>query len=178
MASLTITAKRGSLEQFLADYNPLTDAASIDSTGRTLLFESVANRDINARVAITNRLLDDGADPSVKSGGINVLHVLFGRPGHDSQLEAPVLRRLIQGGADVNLTSKRYGPPLIGLIEHGPMPESAMVPFYDAFFEASHLDLSVQYGQETLREFILRGTYNLPILRERVLAYEGAQNED
>ncbi|AQA02944.1 hypothetical protein BVC93_11440 [Mycobacterium sp. MS1601] len=173
MSSPIILAKRASYEEFLKSYDPAM-AATCRSAGQTLLFSSVANRDIDARVAITTRLLDDGADPTVVAKGLNVLHVLFGRPGHDAEQEAPMLRRLIEGGADVNLVSKRYGPPLVGLIEHGPTPESARVPFYNVLFERPGLDLSAPYGQGTLRDFIFNSAYHLPLLRKRVEDYEKA----
>lgn len=172
MASLIYVAEKGSYEDFLKDYRS-ADATYRGAGDRTLLFKSVANKDVEARVAITMRLLDDGADPSVVSGGINVLHVLFGRRGHDAELETPMLRRLIDGGADINLVSNRFGPPLVGLIENGPMPEAARVPFYDAFFERPDFDLSVpaMRAKKSLKEFILANS-GLPLLQQQVIAYE------
>ena len=46
-----------------------------------------------------------------------------------------MLRRLIDGGADTNLYSKRLGQPLSVLIQHGPSPEAECVPFYDVIFD-------------------------------------------
>lgn len=172
MGNPIFVAKRGSFEEFMSEYEPAM-AVTYRSVGETLLFSSVANSDIDARVAITMRLLDDGADPSVVCGGINVLHVLFARRGHDPVREAPMLRRLIEGGADINLVSKREGPPLVGLMERGPRPESARVPFYDVFFGRPDLDLSVpsMTAGKTLREFILAHS-GMPLLRERVAAFD------
>lgn len=137
------------------------------------MFKSLANKDIEARVSITTRLLDDGADPSVVSDGINVLDILFGRPGHDAELEAPMLYRLIEGGADINVVSNRFGPPLVGLIENGPMPETARVPFYDVFFQRPDLDLAApaMRAKKTLKEFILANS-GLPLMQQKVIAYE------
>ena len=176
MASLIHSANANSYGEFLKDYTP-ADATYIDSSGRTLLFESVANPDIEARVAITMRLLDDGADPSVISRGINVLHVLFGTRKHDTEFEAPMLRRLIDGGADINLVSKRSGPPLAVFIQRGPSPETARVPFYDVLFEQPNLDLSAPFDKGTLRDFIFNSAWNLPLLEERVLAYEAERRD-
>ncbi|SIL61173.1 hypothetical protein [Mycobacteroides abscessus] len=169
MASLITESKRGSYEDFLKEYTS-TDASFVDGGGRTLLFSSVANRDVEARVAITTRLLDDGADASIAPDNVNVLHVLFDQRKHDPAYEAPMLRRLIEAGADVNLFSKRSGPPLAVLIQHGPSPESARVPFYDVIFDQPDLDLSSRY----LRDLIFNSAWNVPILRERVHAYESA----
>lgn len=170
MASLVFVAKSGSYEEFLREYTP-ADASYKGAGGRTLLFQSVANKDVEARVAITTRLLDDGADPSVVSDGINVLHVLFGQRTHDAAYEAPMLRRLIDGGADINQVSKRSGPPLAVLIQHGPSPETERVPFYDVIFDQPKLDLTNRY----LHDLIFNSAWNLPLLRARVLAYESAR---
>lgn len=176
MASLIYSASASSYPEFLNEYTS-ADATYIDGSGRTLLFESVTNPDIEARIAITTRLLDDGADPSVVSRGINVLHVLFGTRRHDTGLEAPMLRRLIDGGADINLVSKRSGPPLAVFIQRGPSPEVARVPFYDVLFDQPNLDLSAPFEKGTLRDLIFNSAWNLPILEQRVLAYEAERRD-
>ncbi|WP_421874638.1 hypothetical protein [Mycolicibacterium wolinskyi] len=169
--SLQYQAQSGSYDDFMGEYSP-ADATRLAAGGRSLLFKSVANKDIDARVAITNQLLDDGADPSIVSNGINVLHVLFGSRYHDAAKEAPMLRRLIEGGADINQDSKRSGPPLAVLIQHGPRPETACEPFYDVIFAQPNLDLNAPYEKGTLHELIFDSVWNLPLLRERVRAYE------
>ncbi|WP_219814649.1 hypothetical protein, partial [Rathayibacter rathayi] len=62
-------------------------------------------------MAIANRLLDDGADPSLVSTDgdrVNVLHVLWGRArDRDPEAEAALIARLLDGGADINLRSPR-----------------------------------------------------------------------
>lgn len=63
------------------------------------------------------------------------------------------------------------GAPLANLIKHGPSPESARVPFYDVIFDQPNLDLSRPY----LHDLIFNSAWNLPLLRERVLAYESAR---
>ncbi|SKH28460.1 Uncharacterised protein [Mycobacteroides abscessus subsp. massiliense] len=168
--SLVYAAHRGSYEDFLKEYTP-GDAVKLFGGGRPLLFQSVGNKDVEARVAITMRLLDDGADPSIAPDNVNVLHVLFDQRTHDAAYEAPMLRRLIEGGADINQFSKRSGPPLANLIKHGPSPESARVPFYDVIFDQPNLDLSRPY----LHDLIFNSAWNLPLLRERALAYESAR---
>lgn len=166
-------AEKSSYEEFLAEYSPEM-APLLSASGKTLLFCSVANKNIDARIAITTQLLDDGADPRVTLRDTNVLHALFARPQHDAEREAPMLRRLLDGGADVNLVSKRYGSPLQCLIENGPPSEAEMVPFYDVFFSRPDLNLSVPTPKSgtTLRDFIFNSAWNLPLLRQRVTAFE------
>lgn len=170
-----MAAWRGSYEDFLKEYTP-ADATKLFTDGRPLLFKSVGNRDVQARIAITNRLLEDGADPSIVSGGINVLHVLFDARTHDTELEAPMLQRLIDGGADINQVSKRSGPPFAVFIEHGPIPETERIPFYDVIFNQPNLDLSAPCLQGTLHDLIFNSAWNFPILRERAAAYEAARS--
>lgn len=169
--SVVGAAKAGTYAAFLSEYSP-DDAKRFFAGDRPLLFQSVGNPDIEARVSITDRLLDDGADASIVSNGINVLHVLFGAWRHDAKVEASMLRRLIGAGADINQVSKRSGPPLAVLIEHGPSPESERVPFYDVIFTQPDLDLSAPCLRGTLRDLIFNSVWNLPILRERATAYE------
>ncbi|MGU3500883.1 hypothetical protein [Mycobacterium sp. C31M] len=171
--SLQYAAQSGSYEDFMGEYSP-ADATRLAAGGRPLLFKSVANKDIDARVAITNQLLDDGADPSIVSNGINVLHVLFGSRFHDAAKEAPMLRRLIENGANINQDSKRSGPPLAVLIQHGPRPETACEPFYDVIFAQPNLDLGAPYDAGTLRDLIFNSVWNLPLLKARASAYEPA----
>lgn len=174
--SFVYSAWYGSFDEFINEYDPST-AATFRSGEQTLLFLSVTNPDVEARVAITTRLLDDGADPSVVSDGINVLHMLLGQnQTHHAQLEAPMLRRLIDLGADINLPSKKEGPPLLGLIRYGPRPESAAVPFYDVFFDQPNLDLHAKYGDHTLWGDIFGDLWNLPILRQRAKTYQDAHD--
>lgn len=172
--SLLYAAQRGSYEEFLAEYAP-GDATKLFGGGRPLLFQAVGNKDVEARVAITMRLLDDGADPSIAPDRVNVLHVLFGARNHDPIHEAEMLRRLIEGGADLNLVSKRDGPPLAVLVKHGPRPESDCVPFYDVIFDQPNLDFTVPTGNGSLHELVFDSVWNLPLLRERIRAYESAR---
>jgi len=170
-------AEKRTYEEFLNEYS--SDMAPLlSSSGKSLLFYSVANQDIDARISITSRLLDDGADASVTVRDTNVLHVLFARPPHDAERESPMFRRLVDSGADINLVSKRFGPPLVCLIENGPAAETEMVPFYDVFFSRPDLDLSVSSTRAgmTLREFIFNSVWNLPALRERAIAYDRSHN--
>ncbi|MFD2675398.1 hypothetical protein, partial [Gulosibacter bifidus] len=48
----------------------------------------------------------------------NALHILFAQREHDYELEAPLLRRLLAEGADINGYAPRIGTPLLGLIDN------------------------------------------------------------
>lgn len=112
MPALVSLAKRGTDDAFMAAYEP-SQATAPQRGGSTLLHIAVANGDLEARIAIANQLLDDGAEPgAVSDEGSTVLHVLFATPKHDFDAEPALVRRLIDGGADINRTNAAYGPPL------------------------------------------------------------------
>ena len=166
---LIAPADSGSYEDFARVYRPGVDTDYRGAGARTLLFYALQNRDIDARIAIANLLLDDGVDASVVSGNLNVLHVFFGNGPHDPDREAPLLNRMIDAGADINQVSKKWGPPLITLVEH---EWRSADPFQEALFSRPDLDLSAPYGRTTVRGFILDGPWNLPALVERIHAYD------
>jgi ankyrin repeat protein len=136
MHSLARTARRGTYEEFLSRYEPGAAARAADSTGRTLLHAALANGDLHARVAIADRLLDDGADAAALSGaeGFTTLHVLLGRGKHDFPREAPLLERLLDGGADVNRAVDRFGTPLHTVARQFAFTDASLAPFYDVLF--------------------------------------------
>lgn len=140
MSSLIFTAGNGSAEEFLAAYE--AGERPDPATAGKLLLEAVGNDDLTARVAIANRLLDDGADAtSTTSSAANVLHVLLGRRKQDFGAQAPLLERLIAGGADINAVIARFGTPLETATVDSAFTEAELAPVYDVFFAQPDLDL-------------------------------------
>lgn len=142
MADLSFIAGNGTFEEFVSAYEPADAAWSSPATGETLLKFAVGNHDVDARIAIATRLLDDGADPSYAAdGGTNLLHVLLGRRQHDFAAEAPLVERLIAGGADINRVIPRFGTPLETATVDSEFAEAELAPLYDVFFAQPDLDL-------------------------------------
>lgn len=142
MTDLSFIAGNGSYEEFLAEYEPSDAAWASPSTGETLLKFAVGNHDVEARIAIATRLLDDGADPAYSmENGTNLLHVLLGRRKQDFAAEAPLLERLIAGGADINKVIARFGTPLETATVDSAFTEAELAPAYDVFFAQPDLDL-------------------------------------
>lgn len=140
MGSLLFVAGNGSYDEFVAGY----DACEGPEPGAVgqLVLEAVGNDDVQARIAIANRLLDDGADATrTSSSGANVLHAMLGRRAHDFAAEAPLLERLIAGGADINKVIARFGTPLETVTLDSAFSEAELAPVYDVFFAQPHLDL-------------------------------------
>ena len=103
----------------------------------TPLTLALTNKDTTQRVAIANRLLDDGAD--VREG--RPLHVLLGRNQHDFDAEAPLLTRLLDAGADVNEVMAKFGTPLETIAGKGKFSDVELTPFYDVLLARPDLDL-------------------------------------
>lgn len=133
---------RGTLEEFLAVYEPSYVTYDGFSSG-TLLELALRNTNLEGRVAIANRLLDDGADVTV---GIP-LHVLVGGNNHDIAAEAPLLERMLDMGADVNKVDGKAGTPLETAAERFKYSDKTLTPFYDVFLARPELDL-LQPGQD------------------------------
>ena len=108
-------------------------------SGASLLVLALGNRDPVQRVAMANRLLDDGADPNRWSP----LHVLLGRTNHDFELEAPLVARLLDAGADVNrvVRDKLTGTPLESLASTFKFSDRDLAPFYEVLLARPDLDL-------------------------------------
>ncbi len=158
MPSAYGSAKSGSYEDFLALYDG--DAHAVSSTGLTLLHRALGNRHLDARIAISNRLLDDGADAGavVAPEGYSTLHILFSHTSHDFAGEVWLLERLLEGGADVNANAARWGTPLQTLAGLHKYSDEELAPFYDVFFARDDLDLLTPAGEgistlETSRRF-------------------------
>ncbi|GIM62705.1 hypothetical protein Pve01_92910 [Planomonospora venezuelensis] len=105
----------------------------------TLLNLALANPDPVQRVALANRLIDDG----VGVDRWQPLHVLFGRNDHDFELEAPLVQRMLEEGADVNrvVRDKLRGTPLESLAGKGKFSDRVLAPFYDVLLAWPELDL-------------------------------------
>ncbi|WP_139361371.1 MULTISPECIES: hypothetical protein [unclassified Mycobacterium] len=162
------TQYASSLDEFLTQYDPGEVASQPEA-----FIGSVSNSDVRLRVAITIRMLDDGGDPSYQEGSINALHAMFGRlDKRHPELEAPMVRRLIEAGADVNLYSRRTPTPLILMLSNDHLPGEDAAPFYDVFLERPELDLSLplEYGKpRTVREGLeYMGAHTRPLLGEKL----------
>ena len=158
-----LLAKRSTLKEFLEEVRARGPVDWSDPLWVGTLSGAIANKSPEDRVAIANFVLDQGVDPSVVSEGdnINVLHVLFSglADEHDFELEAPLLRRLLDGGADINLRSPRFGYPLEALSWMAATDDD-LQPFYDVVFARPDIDMSAIINKHgsTLGELLISTT--------------------
>ena len=102
-SALHAALTRGTLDHFETVYEPAWVHYRYEHD--TLLTLALTNADSPSRVAICNRLLDDGADVREATP----LHRFLARNQHDFTAEAPLLQRLLDAGADVNEVDSKVG---------------------------------------------------------------------
>lgn len=155
-----VAASMGGYEEYVKNYDQeIIDGFRAKGRGEPLL-QALGNHSAVDRVKISNFLLDRGADASARAKGekVNALHVLFGVRNHDFTLEAPLLGRILRGGADVNFYSPRFGRPL-EMLWKLPADDDDMRPFYEVFFSDPNIDLDllIREGRPYTQRDLLRG---------------------
>lgn len=164
-------ARRRTLEEFLAEYQP-ADANAVDGVGSTLLHAALTNKPV-IRAGIANRLLDDGADAAaVTPGGATTAHVLLGRPRFDMDTDVPLLQRLLDGGSDPNRRYERFGTPLMTIARQLNMSDEALGPFYDVLLARPDLDLLAPAGASTFEALRLLGERRAALVSRMVTVLE------
>jgi hypothetical protein len=169
-------AQSGRFDEFAAAYQP-GDAALVWEDGQTLLHRSLINGDLPARIAISSFLLDEGANAAALSGTApeqnTTLHALLGRTLHDVPLEAVILNRLLDGGADLNRFSGRFRTPLFTIARQFKFSDATLTPFYDQLFARPHLNLrsTAPDGRSTADSILLFSDRARSALKARVTAH-------
>ncbi|MHC2185609.1 ankyrin repeat protein [Rathayibacter agropyri] len=183
MAFSIYTAKDGTYEEFCAGYDPATMPFDVTAGGLGFLGKAVVNEDPRARLAIANRLLDDGADPSLVSTDgdrINVLHALWGREQvRDPEAEAALIARLLDGGADINLRSPRFGLPLTMLLTDISASHEYLRAAFAAVTAHSRPDLTAHVDrrrQASVGQYLADNMFGF--MRDEVRAYAAATGQD
>ena len=151
-------AKRGTLNDLK---KAIKDYPEINWGG--FLFWAIGNADPTSRVEIVNWMLDHGADAAqiTSPGNINALHVLFNQREHDYSMEAKVLLRLLEGGADINLKAQKWGVPLLTLNNNLNIKDHDLKPFYDVIFSWPGIDWEAGAGKAFGKPVTLRQVVDL-----------------
>jgi hypothetical protein len=144
VTTLTEAAAYGTLEQFLAVYEPGQARTYTDVTGATPLLLALGNTDPVARAAIAHHLLDDGADATAVWGDarLTTLHLLLGHNRHDVAADATLLERLLHAGADINaVAGAGRGTSIQTLAARLTVTDEELAPFDDVLLARPDLDL-------------------------------------
>lgn len=105
--------------------------------------------------------------------GTNLLHILLTHVRSTfTDTDMALLHRLLDGGADVNASAKRFGTPLQLVNQHASQGEGNVLALYDVFFARPDLDLFSpgRYGFSTY-DSAWKGREYFPILWQRVQQY-------
>lgn len=182
MVNIGWVAQTGSSDEFFELYESGMASTWRDRTFGTLLECALTRSDVKSRVELATRLLDDGADASVVADdGGTTAHTLLDRHDHIPQLEAPLLERLFDGGADLNrrVGAKNLGTPLKTLTRKFKFSDEFLAPLYDVFFSRDDLDLVTKDSRGiSMLETIRRGGELRPKLLRRAEQYLRAQGID
>lgn len=127
----------GTFEEFLAS---VEERPEVD--WRPGLTQVSYNKDVRARVAIFNWMLDHGASLKAQCRGdkVNVLHAFFFERVHDFSLEAPLLQRLLDAGANINQYSPRFSLPLKVMLDNFYFRDEYAGLVYDVIFSRPDVD--------------------------------------
>ena len=180
--SLIIAAKRHALDVFLEVFEPGQETW-VSASGLPLLLIALGNNDPANRVAIANYLLDVGADATALAlpERYTALHILLGQNEHDFEAEAVLLKRLLDGGADVNgVAGRGWGTPLQTLASELRFSDEMLSPFYDVLFARPDLDLLRvgKSGRSTLQSARLLERQDLVARMETYLHDHGLSADD
>lgn len=161
-------------EAILAGYRS-EDAVKVDpSSGKTLLHIVLDHADLDTRIDVANRLLDDGADTSAKTpDGLTAAHILLrGHSERDASREAILLQRILETG-DVNAVAKgNVGTPLNCLSKMTNQTEETRFPLYDVLLNHPEFNPFTEVGRTKTAMDLLSKT-RTEILRERIAAKFG-----
>ena len=137
MASPLYVAQNGSYEEFCEVF----DAENNDVTD--MLMAGLTNDDPEARFRISSDMLDKGADPCAVEEGPSALTLLLGGHSHLGEHDGELVKRLVDGGADVNFRESRGSLPLRLAIVIRTDDDEKRRPVYEALFGAEALDLEL-----------------------------------
>lgn len=137
MAHAIYAAQAGTYEEFAQEF----DAGSGNAT--EVLFAGLTNPDAQARAHICHHLLDAGADAAAVEYKQNTLTVLLGGHDHLGAGDGELVKRLVDGGADVNFRERRGELPLRLAITIRAQSDEDRRPVYEALFGSPDLDLDL-----------------------------------
>lgn len=158
--SVVGAAMSGTLGDFKEFHEPGTANVPTRS-GESILMIAVTNEDPVNRAAISNFLIDDGADVTwIDSGGRYSLPQVLVSGMYPKEpiavSDCELLARLMDEGADVNAVAKKGGTLVQDLVEKtmNLRSEQHMVPVYDVVFARDDLDLvkTGAFGRSSYRD--------------------------
>ncbi|WP_162799280.1 hypothetical protein [Nocardioides sp. 616] len=163
-------AKWASTDRILSAYQPGDLLTRDPATGWPLLHTVLDNPDVDARIDVAARLLEDGADPATTTPeGLTPPHILLREHGtRDHAREAALLQRLFDAGADPNAVAEKVGTPLNCLARMTNLDEESRLPLYDVLLAHPQFDPRTRVGR-TKTAWDALGQNRTAVLRARLV---------
>ena len=134
---ISLVAKMKKYNEFLSCYVKGDENKLYN--GKSLLFYSLSNNDIESRYLISKCLLDEGIEVNgVNEEGENVLHILLSRTKHDLEQTLDLCHTLIEKGVDINCIDNKGRVPLQYIVNMKYTDEE-LEPLYNLFFSQGNL---------------------------------------
>jgi uncharacterized protein len=167
---IELTAQMKSWEDFYKLYKDGDEKK--EYYGKSLIFYSLTNNNLEARYKISNFLLSKNVDIKGKTkDGYSALQVLLGQNQHDFAEMEQLFEKLVSLGVDVNFKDN-LGQMTIQYLARLRYSDEELCELYDMLFALPNLDLkSVDKLGHTPLEFVEALPYRKG-LAERIKTYE------
>lgn len=142
MMTIDLIAQLKGTREFFASYSPKDVNTLFD--GKSLLFYSISNSDLDSRYTITNFLLNEGAQVTgVDDENNTLLHILLSRTNHDLPKTIELCKRLIEKGVDINIVDRRNRLALQYLVMMH-YTDDELKPLYELWFSQPKVLVNVK----------------------------------
>lgn len=165
-----LTAELKTYDDFISVYKEGDEKTEYD--GISIMFYALSNNAPESRYAISNFLIDKGADvKGLNSNKENLLHVALSRVSHDIEKTTDICKLLVDRGVDINQLDNRGRVPLQYLMNMKYSDED-LSPLLQLWLSQEKLVLNHKnvWGK-TVMELIAMLPYRTNML-ERLKAYE------
>jgi len=140
--NIDLIAELKTSKEFFEEYK-LEDEKKI-YWGKSLIFYSVANTDLESRYTISNFLLDKGVDVTlITKDNDSVLHYLLDQREHDLNETINLCKKFIELGADINALDNKKVLALQRIINMG-FADLELEPLYDIWFSQPNIDVTTK----------------------------------
>lgn len=141
--NIFFTAMLKSKDEFFSRYDKKYLNEMYD--GLSLIQYAVGNVDAESRYAITNFLLDEGADATViDKRRLTMLHRLCSHIDHDIQQTTDLCQRLINLGVDINQLDDKNRLAIQYIINFSKFSDKELAPLYDVWFAQGKVDVTTK----------------------------------
>lgn len=167
---IDMIAKLKSSKDFMENYKVGDEKQSYE--GKSLIFFSLSNSDLDSRYEISNLLLENNIDVLCRNEEQQtVLHVLLGQSQNDISKVAKLCAQFIDMGVDINARDKN-GQMAIHYITRINKTDEDLKELYELWFSNSNLDLRTKdnAGHSAL-EYAEKFPYRANLI-ERINEYE------